>query len=200
MMDTSLPYLLIFFAYIIGSVPFGLLIARSKGIDLRKTGSGNIGATNVLRSTGKVSALITLFGDSLKGAAAVYLCRSLNTGELMEGIAGITAVLGHMFSVFLSFKGGKGVATGFGALAVYSPSSAVIAISVWLITALYTRYSSLAAISSFLSLPVVFFLLDESWIKIIFAFILAFLIVLKHVQNVRRLTQGTESKIGKSVT
>ena len=189
-------YLVIPAAFIIGSIPFGVLITRTKGIDLQKAGSGNIGATNVLRTAGKIPALITLLGDALKGAAAVLLCRLLAGGEFPEGLAGITVVLGHMYSIFLSFKGGKGVATGFGVMAVYGPMPAFISFIVWLLTALSTRYSSVAAITAFLSLPVFFALLGNSMVKIFFAIVLGFLIILKHKQNIKRLIEGTETKIG----
>lgn len=196
MINLFLPYLLIPTAYIIGSFPFGVLVAKARGIDLRKAGSGNIGATNVLRTTGKWPAVITLVGDFLKGAAAVMICRVIIGGELWEGITGITVILGHMYSIFLVFRGGKGVATGFGVLTVYSPVSAVIAVIIWFLTVIYSKYSSLAAITSFISLPVVFILSGVSRIKIFFALLVAFLIILKHRENIMRLIEGTETKIG----
>ncbi len=196
-MTNPLLYLLIPAAYIIGSVPFGILVARTRGIDLQKAGSGNIGATNVLRTIGKGPAVVTLLGDSLKGLAAVSLCRVLIGGDLWEGVIGITAILGHMHSIFLCFRGGKGVATGFGVLAIYSPLSALILITVWILTVLVTRYSSLAAIAAFLSLPLVFILLGDSGIKISFAIVLTFLIILKHRDNIKRLFEGTETKISR---
>ncbi len=197
-------YLLVPVAYIIGSIPFGVLVTRKKGIDLRTVGSGNIGTTNVLRTAGKVPAILTLLGDFLKGSVAVILCRFVlaginqtpEFGELWEGIIGITAVLGHMYPVFLSFKGGKGIATGFGVLAVYSPFSALILFLIWISIAVYTRYSSLAAIMAFIALPIVFVMVDASRVKISIAILLAFLIILKHKSNIKRLIEGTEAKIG----
>lgn len=189
-------YLLIPLAYIIGSIPFGVLIAKSEGIDLQSVGSRNIGATNVLRTAGKLPAVLTVLGDSLKGAVLVMLCRVMNGGELLEGMTGISAILGHLYSIFLSFKGGKGVATGFGVLIAYSPLPALISIIVWILTALLTRYSSLAAITTFVSLPLVFILFNASEIKISFAVVLAILIILKHRDNIKRLLNGTETKIG----
>lgn len=196
MMNFPLLYLLIPTAYIIGSIPFGVLVAKARGIDLQKAGSRNIGTTNVLRTVGKGPAGITLLGDSLKGIVAVMLCRVVIGGELWEGIVGISAILGHMYSIFLSFRGGKGVATSFGVLAVYSPASALISIIIWVLTSLYTRYSSLAAIIAFISLPLVFVLLGASKVKISFAIVLTFLIILKHKDNIKRLFEGTETKIG----
>lgn len=189
-------YLLIPIAYIIGSIPFGILVAKAKGIDLQSVGSRNIGATNVLRTAGKLPAVLTVLGDSLKGAVLVMLCRVMNGGELLEGMTGISAILGHLYSIFLSFKGGKGVATSFGVLIAYSPLPALISIIVWILTALLTRYSSLAAITTFVSLPLVFILFNASEIKISFAVVLAILIILKHRDNIKRLLNGTETKIG----
>ncbi|GBE06526.1 MAG TPA: glycerol-3-phosphate 1-O-acyltransferase [Nitrospirae bacterium] len=197
-MNDILLYLLIPTAYIMGSVPFGVLVAKAKGIDLQKTGSRNIGATNVMRTVGKWPALLTLLGDSLKGAAAVMLCRVITGGELWESITGIAVVLGHMYPVFLGFRGGKGVATGLGVLAVYSPVSALILVAVWIFTFFLKKYSSLAALAAFASLPVVFVLSGASVQKIFFAIALAFLIILKHRENIERLIKGTEPKIGTS--
>jgi len=188
-------YLLIPAAYVIGSIPFGVLVSRTRGINLQKTGSMSTGATNVLRTTGKGAALITLLGDFLKGVAAVMLSRVVIGGELWEGIIGITVILGHMHSIFLSLRGGKGVATGFGVLSVYSPVHSLILIVIWILTALCTKYSSLAAITAFISLPIVFLLSGVSSIKISFAILLAFLIILKHRDNIKRLLNRTETKI-----
>ncbi|MCK5286361.1 MAG: glycerol-3-phosphate 1-O-acyltransferase PlsY [Thermodesulfovibrionia bacterium] len=181
-------------AYIIGSIPFGILVAKQKGIDLQNVGSKNIGATNVLRSVGKVPAIITLLGDSLKGTSAVLLGRVMIGDEFWEGIMGIMAVLGHLFSVFLSFRGGKGVATGFGVFIVYSPVATLIALVIWIFTAIFTRYSSLAAITAFLSLPVLIALFDATRIKISFAILITFLIILRHRENIKNLIRGTEDK------
>jgi glycerol-3-phosphate acyltransferase PlsY len=134
-------------AYLIGSIPFGLIFTRGSGVDLRSTGSRNIGATNVLRSVGKVPAILTLLSDGLKGATPVIICNYLlsitnpemSTGELWISAVGLSAVLGHMFSVFLGFKGGKGVATGIGVIAAYSPSVSLILIGIW-ITVLFLRH------------------------------------------------------------
>jgi glycerol-3-phosphate acyltransferase PlsY len=197
MMDFK--YLLIPIAYIIGSIPFGVLVAKAKGIDLQSVGSRNIGATNVLRTVGKVAALVTLLGDFLKGAIAVILARVMVGGDFWEGIMGIAVVLGHIYSIFLSLRGGKGVATGFGVMTIYSPLSALVAFVIWVLTAIYTRYSSLAAITAFISLPLILFLLDASRIKIFFAIVFTFLIILKHRDNIKRLIEGTETKVGEKV-
>ena len=200
-------------AYIIGSIPFGVIISRGKGIDLTKSGSKNIGATNVLRTSGKVPALLTLAGDSLKGAVAVLLCRyvitsfqvaessgtSVYNSEVWEGLVGLIVVLGHIFSVFMSFRGGKGVATSFGVLAVYSPLQAFMAFLVWVLTAVTLRYSSLSAVCSFISLPFIYFFFGVSDVKIYFGIILGVLIVLRHRTNIHKLIKRTEPRIGDSV-
>jgi glycerol-3-phosphate acyltransferase PlsY len=196
MMNSSSLLFLIPASYILGSIPFGVLVARSKGVDIKKEGSGNIGATNVLRTMGKGPAVVTLLGDFLKGSASVMLCRVVLGGDLFEGITGISAVLGHMYSVFLSMRGGKGVATGFGVLAVYSPVSAVISVAIWLLAVFITRYSSLAALTAFISLPFVFSISGYSAAKVSFALVLAFLIILSHRENIRRLLKGSETRIG----
>jgi glycerol-3-phosphate acyltransferase PlsY len=183
-------------AYMLGSIPFGVLIAKQKGIDIQNVGSRNIGTTNVLRAAGKVPAFLTLFGDTVKGAAAVLLGRSILGGELWEGVMGITAVLGHCFSIYLSFRGGKGVATGFGFLAVYTPVSAFFTLFVWVLTAVFTKYASLAAITACISLPVIVVLFDMSRTKFIFAILLALLIIIKHRENIKNLLHGTEERIG----
>ncbi|MBF0565323.1 MAG: glycerol-3-phosphate 1-O-acyltransferase PlsY [Nitrospirae bacterium] len=191
--------LLMTIAYIAGSIPFGLVIARARGVDLRKTGSGNIGATNVLRSVGKGSAILTLIGDMGKGAAIVAIARAAGFNDTGVGLVGLCAVLGHDFSVFLSFKGGKGVATSLGVILVYSPVVGLATLGLWLLTAAIARYSSLSAIVSFLLLPVNYYLLSSSRdgiIRVVFGAVIAALILFKHRGNVSRLIDGTEGKIG----
>ena len=128
---------LIIVSFLTGSIPFGIIVARIKGVDLKKVGSGNIGATNVLRSMGKSPAALTLLGDILKGTLAVALGRHFGVGAWYEGLIGISAILGHNFSVFLNFRGGKGVATSLGVLLIYSPLAALCTIVIWLAVALY---------------------------------------------------------------
>ncbi len=204
-------YLLVPAAFLIGSIPFGILFTRNKGVDLRSTGSKNIGATNVLRSAGKTAAILTLLGDMLKGAIPVIICKYiiLHTGnsaqevdhsiiavDLWPGIVGLAAVLGHMYSIFLSFKGGKGVATGLGVLLIYSPAVAGIMLLVWFSLVFIFRYSSLAAIGAVTVMPILLFLFNASTLKISIGIIIAVLIINKHKSNIRKLIAGTESKIG----
>ena len=185
-------------AFIIGSIPTGLLIARSKGIDLKQKGSGNIGATNVLRTTGKGPAVLTLCGDILKGAVAVLLARHFEAGILHEGLTGICAILGHNFSFFLKFKGGKGVATSLGVLSIYSPFTALFTVVLWLLTVLTTKYSSLGALLSFGFLPISMILFD-TWEKLPIALMMTLMMFIMHRENISRLVKGTELKVGQKV-
>jgi glycerol-3-phosphate acyltransferase PlsY len=203
-------YLMIPLAFLFGSIPFGIIFTRNKGIDIRSTGSRNIGATNVLRSAGKVPAVLTLVCDLLKGTVAVLICKviiskfsapgsselNIIVEDMWLGITGISAVLGHMFSVFLSFKGGKGVATGFGVILVYSPVVAGIALLTWIFVALTFKYSSLAALIAISTMPFFMIVLNASSVKMIIAILLAGLIIYKHKSNIKNLIEGKEAKIG----
>jgi len=183
-------------AFLIGSIPFGIIIAKAKGVDLKKVGSGNIGATNVLRSIGKYPALLTLLGDVLKGTAAVALGRYFGSGPVFEGLAGFCAILGHNFSLFLGFRGGKGVATSFGVLSIYSPQTALFTFIIWVIAVMTTKYSSLGALVSFGLLPLSILFFDHND-KIIIAVLITILIFMRHRDNIKRLLSGTERKMGK---
>ncbi len=183
-------------SFLLGSIPTGLLVARSRGIDLRNIGSGNIGATNVLRSAGRREALLTLLGDVLKGALPVIAAGYYQTGTLYEGLIGLCAVLGHDFSVFLRFRGGKGVATSLGVLGVYSPQTGLVTIIIWLMTVILTKYSSLGALISFGLLPLSMFIFDSPE-KLIVAFSISVLIFWKHRTNITRLINGSEPKVGR---
>lgn len=188
--------LVIAFSYLLGSVPFGIVFTWAKGVDLRSVGSGNIGATNVLRAAGKGPAVLTLLGDILKGAAAVALARALGLGASYEGLAALAAVAGHDFSVFLKFRGGKGVATSLGAVLIYAPQAGILTVVLWLVTVALTRYSSLGAIVSFALLPVIMILTGQAKLKAAVALALAALLLLKHSGNIKRLVEGTERRVG----
>jgi len=183
--------------FLLGSVPTGKIVAGRLGIDLQSTGSGNIGATNVLRSTGKLPALLTLIGDMTKGALAVLLARSFEVGIWQEGMIGIAAVLGHNFSIFLKFRGGKGVATSLGVLMVYAPLAGLATVVLWLITVLVTRTSSLGAIVSFCTLPLSMYFLDAKE-KLPISFIMSIILLMRHKDNIYRLIRGTEPKVGRN--
>jgi glycerol-3-phosphate acyltransferase PlsY len=185
--------------FLIGSIPFGPLLARRRGVDLRKTGSGNIGATNVLRSVGKWAALFTLLGDALKGTAAVAMGKALGVGPLWEGIFGLLAVLGHDFSPFMRLRGGKGVATSLGVMLIYAPKAGMLTLLLWLISFSITRISSVGALVSFALLPVCMALLGYPGNKIAIAFFVTVLLVIRHSGNVRRILNGTERRVGERV-
>lgn len=188
--------LILIIAFLIGSIPFGIIIAKAKGVDLKKVGSGNIGTTNVLRSLGKYPALLTLLGDVLKGTAAVALGRYMGAGPVVEGLSGFCAILGHSFSLFLGFRGGKGVATSFGVLSIYSPQTALFTFIIWIIVVMTTKYSSLGALVSIGLLPLSILFFDHKD-KVIIAVLITILIFTRHKDNIKRLLSGTERKIGK---
>jgi glycerol-3-phosphate acyltransferase PlsY len=191
--------LLVLGAYLLGSVPFGLLIGWCRGVDVRERGSRNIGATNVLRVVGKVEAAGTLLLDGLKGAAPVLAARALAAGDAWVAAAGLSAFLGHCFPVFLRFRGGKGVATGLGAVLAALPLVGLTAVLVWLLTALCFRYSSLAALVAAGSIPVATAAREGRGPLLVFTVVLAALIVVRHHENIRRLWRGEEQKIGQRV-
>ncbi len=191
--------IIILIAYIIGSIPFGIIISRAKGVDLRKVGSGNIGATNVLRAVGKKEAILTLLGDILKGTVGVLLAKGLSQSEMVVVLSAIAAVLGHDFSIFLRFKGGKGVATSIGVLIGYAPVIALVTVNVWILVVFFYRYSSLGALVSFTFVPVFMLLARKGYEGILLSVVLTALIYFKHRQNIKRLLEGREPKIGQSI-
>lgn len=196
-MDIRETGILLVFSFLVGSIPFGIIVAKAKGVDLKKVGSGNIGATNVLRSVGKWPAAVTLLGDIMKGALAVALGRYAGADPLFEGLFGIAAILGHNFSIFLKFRGGKGVATSIGVLLMYSPLVACITITLWLIVSVITKYSSLGALVSFVLLPFNIFLFDFAQKeKLFIGVVITLLLLIRHTDNMNRLIRGTERKIG----
>lgn len=203
------PYLLAALAagYLLGSIPFGLVIVRLMGKgDIRKVGSGNIGATNVLRAAGKVPALATLILDSGKGAAALLIAYALY-GPDMAVAAGAGAFLGHLFPVWLLFRGGKGVATALGILLAGSWPVGGMACLTWLIVAFLFRYSSLAALVAVALAPLYAKILAWAGVPLLaspvsyhqmaeFAGLIALLVWVRHASNIRRLVKGEEPKIG----
>ena len=182
-------------AYLLGSIPFGLVMARTFGLgDIRKIGSGNIGATNVLRTGNKPAALLTLVLDAGKGAGAVLVARAL-VGEDAAGLAGLFAMLGHLYSAFLKFSGGKGVATFLGTLLALSFPVGLAACATWLVVAGVARYSSLAALVAAALAPVYTFVFYHRHGAVL-VLLLAALIFYKHSANIARLLDRTEPKIG----
>ena len=189
------------FAYLLASIPFGLGVARLFGLgDLRQIGSGNIGATNVLRTGNKPAAALTLILDSGKGAAAVIITSMMLPESEAVAIAAVMSVVGHCFPVWLGFKGGKGVATGIGVVLAMHPLSGVVMCAVWLATAGVGRISSLAAIIAYISAPVSLYLMvvPPAQIPLTTAgTMIALLSIYRHKANIRRLLAGEEPRIGK---
>ncbi len=182
--------------YLLGSIPFGVVVTRVMGLgDLRQIGSGNIGATNVLRTGNKGAALATLLLDGGKGALAVLLARWLVGAEDAAQVAGLAAFLGHLFPVWLGFKGGKGVATFLGLFLALDWQVGILLCLTWLVAALVLRYSSVAALISAASAGLwVLWRTDGS--LLILAFLLTVLVYVRHSANLARLKAGTEPKIG----
>ena len=184
-------------AYLLGSIPFGMVIARIFGLgDLRHIGSGNIGSTNVLRTGNKLAAFLTLVLDAGKGAVAVLVARAYG-GEDVAGLAGLFAMLGHLYPIFLRFRGGKGVATFLGVLLALSFPVGLAACATWLGSALVFRYSSLSALIAATLAPVYTFFIYHRHGAIL-VLLLSALIVYRHISNIRRLLSGTEPKIGQT--
>jgi len=181
--------------YLLGSIPFGLVLTRAAGLgDIRKMGSGNIGATNVLRTGNKTLAALTLVLDSGKGAAAVLAALWLAGDALSPLVAGLAAVLGHNFPVWLRFKGGKGVATTLGTLLAMAWPVGMLACLTWLVVALLFRYSSLSALVALCAAPAYAWVLDRPAVAVAAA-LLALLSVVRHHENIARLMKGEETKI-----
>ncbi|HWX49682.1 MAG TPA: glycerol-3-phosphate 1-O-acyltransferase PlsY [Roseomonas sp.] len=182
--------------YASGSVPYGLLLTRWAGLgDIRKVGSGNIGATNVLRTGNKTIAAATLLLDLLKGVVPVLLCAAL-WGREAGLVAGIGALVGHVFPVWLGFQGGKGVATGAGALLAAAWWLGLACALLWLLMAKVTRISSASALAACCAAPILALLAGDGQLAA-FALVLALLIVWRHRDNIRRLLAGTEPRIGR---
>jgi glycerol-3-phosphate acyltransferase PlsY len=191
-------YLLPVLAYLLGSVSSAIVIARLFGLkDPREVGSGNPGATNILRYGGKKAAALTLLGDVLKGAVPVLVARALAVEPTVLALVMLAAFVGHVFPVFHGFKGGKGVATAFGALIAVNLWVGLLLIASWLVVALATRYSSLSAITSSLLAPFYIWWLTESPVLTVATVATAALLLWRHRSNIRKLIAGTETKIGR---
>ncbi|WP_137135099.1 glycerol-3-phosphate 1-O-acyltransferase PlsY [Rhizobium sp. FKY42] len=183
------------FGYLLGSIPFGLLLTKAAGLgDIRSIGSGNIGATNVLRTGNRKLAAATLLLDALKATVAAILAAAL-WGQEAGLLGGFAAFLGHLFPVWLGFKGGKGVATYIGTLLGIAPAMVLVFAFLWLTVAKLSKYSSLSALVATLLIPVVLWLIGEPKIALVMA-IMTLITYWKHKANIERLINGTESKIG----
>lgn len=182
-------------AYLLGTVPFGLIVTRLAGMgDIRAIGSGNIGATNVLRTGSKLLAALTLLGDAGKGAVAVLVARAV-FGEDAAAAAGLGAFLGHLFPVWLQFKGGKGVATYLGVLMAFAWPAGLAFAGIWLSVAFALRYSSLAALVAAAASPMVLGAMGN-WLGVGLFTLLTILVFIRHHENLARLMRGEESRIG----
>ena len=197
-METAFtPLLAILAAYLLGSVPFAMISSKLFGLaDPRSYGSGNPGATNVLRSGNKKAALVTLIGDALKGWVAVFLAQKMGHSDTVVGLVALAVFFGHLFPIFLRFKGGKGVATGAGVLLALDPLLGLAVAGTWLFVAFAFRYSSLAAVLAAALAPVYQVLMHGGNGQTLVVGILALALIGKHWQNLQRLLAGQESRIG----
>ncbi|MGV6850200.1 MAG: glycerol-3-phosphate 1-O-acyltransferase PlsY [Marinibacterium sp.] len=194
-MTAAAPFLWIVLGYLLGSIPFGILTAKVFGLgDLRRIGSGNIGATNVLRTGNKAAAALTLVMDGSKGAAAVLLARSL-AGPDVAQIAGLAAFMGHCYPVWLGFKGGKGVATFLGVWLALAPPIGLAACASWIAVAVLTRISSAGAMAA-AALSPVWVLVFGRTETLTLSVVLAIMVILRHRENIARLRTGSEPRIG----
>jgi len=201
MSPTLIALLAIFAAYLLGSVPFAILSSWIFGLsDPRSYGSGNPGATNVLRSGNKTAAIVTLLGDAAKGWLAVFLAQKYGEpygfGQAFIGLVALAVFFGHLYPVFLKFKGGKGVATAAGVLLSIDPVLGLATLATWLFIAFTLRYSSLAALIAAAAAPLYAFFLWGSGDMLIAVGVIAMALIGKHWQNLQRLMAGTEPKIG----
>jgi glycerol-3-phosphate acyltransferase PlsY len=194
-------------AYLLGSIPTGFLVAKARGVDIRAVGSGNIGATNVFRILGKTAGAFVLLADAAKGWVAVFLVArffagwgSLDPGshrlEWFQLGAGVAAILGHNYTCWLHFKGGKGIATSAGVLVGLMPWALLVVLGIWIVVFALTRYVSLASICAAFALPFAGWLLGASLPLIVVTSALAVLAIYKHKANIKRLMKGTENRIG----
>jgi acyl phosphate:glycerol-3-phosphate acyltransferase len=183
--------------YLAGSVPFAFLLARRAGIDVRVAGSGNVGAANVLRTTGTWRGVVVMALDVGKGALAVALASLSNAGATLIALAATAAVVGHIYPVWLRFKGGKGVAVAAGVFAVLSPIATAVAALLFLVTVWTTRYVSLGSIAATLALPPAAWLTGEPAAVVLAATATGALILFRHRGNIRRLRAGTERRMGR---
>jgi acyl phosphate:glycerol-3-phosphate acyltransferase len=184
-------------AYLIGAIPIGFLVARLfGGLDIRRAGSGNIGATNVLRTLGKLPAIVTLLGDVAKGYVAVSVASAIITARWGAAAGAVLAVIGNCWPVFLRFRGGKGVATGFGAFLALTPWATGPAALVWLVVTASLRYVSLASIMACLCLPLGVALLGYPWAAVVAAATAGVIIIVRHRANLSRLASGSEPRFG----
>ena len=189
-----MPWLLLLSAYLLGSIPTGLLLAKAAGVDIRATGSGNIGATNVYRTLGRSVGVLTLVGDCLKGLLPVLLARYLQLPEVWIAAIGLAAFLGHVYTIFLGFKGGKGVATALGVFLGIAPLAVLGALVIFVAIVWQWRFVSLGSIAAAAAMPGLVALVSNRPAYVLMTVMIAALVVWKHKENIKRLREGTESK------
>ncbi|HEY6871283.1 MAG TPA: glycerol-3-phosphate 1-O-acyltransferase PlsY [Geobacteraceae bacterium] len=181
-------------AYLLGSVPTGLLLGKAFGVDIRSTGSGNIGATNVYRTMGRKLGIMTLAGDCLKGLVPVLAAKHLGLSGEWIALAGLAAFLGHVYTVFLGFKGGKGVATALGVFLGVSPLAVLAALAIFVLVLWKWRYVSLASITAAFAMPVFVTMREHQGSTTLMSLVIAAIVIHKHRGNIERLKAGTENK------
>jgi glycerol-3-phosphate acyltransferase PlsY len=196
MYTSAVPALVLIGAYLVGSIPFSYLVAKWRGIDLRTVGSGNVGATNVMRSAGVVPGLVAFVLDAAKGAVAALLAQWLTPSAQLPAAAAAAAVLGHVFPVWLGFRGGKGVATGAGAFVPLAPFAAGLAVATFAVVLAASRYVSLGSIVGATTLAVAAFVTQGNPAVAWSAAFCSTLIVAKHQDNIGRLRRGDERRLG----
>jgi len=181
-------------AYLLGSIPTGLLLGKAYGIDVRKEGSGNIGATNLYRTVGRKVGVMTLAGDCLKGLLPVLAVTYSSLPSEYAAWVGLAAFCGHVFSVFLRFKGGKGVATALGVFLALSPLAVAFALGVFIVLMLIWRYVSLGSITAAAVMPLAVWLLGGGRVLILVTMLIAAVVIIRHIENIKRLVAGTENR------
>ena len=188
--------LLIVFAYVLGSVPSGYILGKLRGVDVRVVGSGNVGATNVARAVGKFQGLITLIADAAKGYLPVVAALQSGQDALTIALTAIAAFLGHLYPVFLNFQGGKGVATGFGALLALAPMATSILVVVFALVVGVTRIVSLGSLATAVAAPLSLWLFYQPPVIVGMACFLGAMVIIRHRGNIERLLAGTEPRLG----
>ena len=193
--------LIIISCYLLGSIPFGYIVGKLfKKVDIRELGSGNIGATNAFRILGPSLASLVLLGDVGKGILSIYLVRFLNIDNLLIlTIAGLAVICGHDWSLFLGFKGGKGIATTFGVVFGLNPTISILALIIWGVVVITTRYVSLSSIFAVISIFIFSILFKQPYEYIIFSAMIMILGIFKHKENIKRLKSKKERKIGEKI-
>ena len=183
-------------AYLIGSIPFALILARRWGTDLRVVGSGNLGAANVMRSSGVRAGVLVALLDMAKGAASVWIAERVSSGPVLPAAAGVAAIVGHIYPVWLKFRGGKGVATACGVFSILTPLALPPALAIFAAVVWLTKYISLGSVLASLALPALAYALGSPAASVVAALAAATIIAFRHRSNVGRLRTGTEPRIG----